>query len=32
MMLDRIMKIKVRSLDGDADFYDIVAGVLQGDT
>ena len=26
------MKIKVRSLDGDTDFFDIVAGVLQGYT
>ena len=24
-------KIKVRSLDGDTDYFDIVAGVLQGD-
>ena len=26
------MKVKVRSLDGDTDFFDIVAGVLKGDT
>ena len=26
------MKVKVRSLDGDTDFFDIVAGVLHGDT
>ena len=25
-------KIKLRTLDGDTDFFDIVAGVLQGDT
>ena len=25
-------KVKVYSLDGDSDFFDIVAGVLQGDT
>ena len=32
MMLYENMKIKVCSLDGDTDFFDIVAGVLQGDT
>ena len=32
MMLYRNPKVKVRSLDGDIDFFDIVAGVLQGDT
>ena len=32
MMLYINMKIKARSLDGDTDFFDIVAGVLQGDT
>ena len=32
MMLYENMKIKVHSLDGDTDFFDIVAGVLQGDT
>ena len=26
------MKVKVHSLDGDTDFFNIVAGVLQGDT
>ena len=26
------MKVKVHSLDGDANFFDIVTGVLQGDT
>ena len=26
------MKIKVHFLDGDTDYFDIVAGVLQGDT
>ena len=26
------MKVKVRSLDGDTDYFDIVAGVLQGNT
>ena len=32
MMLYRNMKVKIRSLDGDTDYFDIVAGVLQGDT
>ena len=32
MMLYRNAKVKVRSLDGDTDYFDIVAGVLQGDT
>ena len=32
MMLYRNVKVKVRSLDGDTDYFDIVAGVLQGDT
>ena len=32
MMLYRNTKVKARSLDGDTDFFDIVAGVLQGDT
>ena len=32
MILYRNTKVKVRSLDGDADYFDIVAGVLQGDT
>ena len=31
MMLHKNTEVKVHSLDGDADF-DIVAGVLQGDT
>ena len=26
------MKVKVRSPDGDTDYFNIVAGVLQGDT
>ena len=32
MILYRNIKLKVRSLDGDTDYFDIVAGVLQGDT
>ena len=32
MMLYRKTKIKVRSPNGDTDYFDIVAGVLQGDT
>ena len=32
MMLYRNMKVKVHSLDGNTDYFDIVAGVLQGDT
>ena len=32
MMLYNNTKVKVRSLDGDTDYFDIVAGVLQGDT
>ena len=32
MMLDKNIKVKVRSPDGDTDYFDIVAGVLQGDT
>ena len=31
-MLYKNTKVKVRSLDGDTDYFDIVAGVLQGDT
>ena len=31
-MLYRNTKVKVCSLDGDTDYFDIVAGVLQGDT
>ena len=32
MILYRNTKVKVHSLDGDTDYFDIVAGVLQGDT
>ena len=32
MMLYRNIKVKVRSPDGDTDYFDIVADVLQGDT
>ena len=32
MMLYRNTKVKVRSPDGDTDYFNIVAGVLQGDT
>ena len=32
MMLYRNTKVKVCSLDGDTDYFNIVAGVLQGDT
>ena len=32
MMLYRNMKVKVRFLDGNTDYFDIVAGVLQRDT
>ena len=32
MMLYRNTKVKVHSPDGDTDYFDIVAGVLQGDT
>ena len=32
MILSRNTKVKVCSLDGDTDYFDIVAGVLQGDT
>ena len=31
MILNRNTKVKVRSPDGDTDYFDIVAGVLQGD-
>ena len=31
MMLYKNMKVKVRSPDGDTDYFDIVADVLQGD-
>ena len=32
IMLCKNTKVKVRSPDGDPDFFDTVAGVLQGDT
>ena len=32
MILDRNNKVKVRSSDGDTDYFAIVAGILQGDT
>ena len=32
MMLYKNTKVKVRSPDEDTDYFDIVAGVLQGDT
>ena len=32
MMLYRNTKVKVRSPDGDTDYFNIIAGVLQGDT
>ena len=32
MVLYKKTKVKVRSLNGDTDYFDIVAGVLQGDT
>ena len=32
MILYRNTKVKVRSPDGDTDYFDIVAGVQQGDT
>ena len=32
MMLSRNTKVKVRSQDGDMDYFDIVAGFLKGDT
>ena len=32
MILNNSTKVKVYSPDGDTDFFDIVAGVLQGDT
>ena len=31
MMLYKNTKVKIRSLDGDTDYFDIVAGVQQGD-
>ena len=32
MMLYKIIKVKFRSSEGDTDFFEIVVGVLQGDT
>ena len=32
MMMYKNTKVKVRSSDGDTDYFDIAAGVLQGDT
>ena len=32
MMLYKNTKVKVRSPDGDTDYFNIVVGVLQGDT
>ena len=32
MMLYRNTKVKVCSMDGETDYFDILAGVLQGDT
>ena len=32
MMLYRNTKVKVRSSDGDTDYFDIVSGILQGNT
>ena len=32
MILYRNTKVKLRSPDGNTDYFDIVAGVLQGDT
>ena len=32
MMLYKNTKVKVRSPDGDSDYFDIIASVLQGDT
>ena len=32
MMLNKNPKVKVHSPDGDTDFFEIVTGVLQGDT
>ena len=31
MMLNKNTKVKVRYTDGDKDYFDIAAGVLQGD-
>ena len=32
MMFNKNTKVKVRSLNGETEFFDIVAGALQGDT
>ena len=32
MILNKNTKVEVRSPDGDTEYFDIVAGVLQGDT
>ena len=32
MMLYKHFKVKVRPMDGDADFFEIIAGILQEDT
>ena len=32
IMLYSNTKVKLRSLDGDTDFFDVIAGVLPGDT
>ena len=32
MMLHKNTKVKVHCLDSDTDYFDIVSGVLQGDT
>ncbi len=32
MILCKTKKVKVRTQDGDTDFFDIVTGVLRGDT
>ena len=32
MMLYKNIKVKVRSVDGDTGYFDMVAGVLEGDT
>ena len=32
MMQYKNLEVKVRSRDGDTDFYDIVVGMLQGDS
>ena len=32
MTLYKNMKVKIHTLDGDTDFFDIIAGILKGDT